>query len=65
MVKGKSKTNNATLPEDQFKDAKEKNFENVSKVLSEILIIFPVIMDKVSDNIKTYYRVRSNILFNK
>ena len=53
MVKGKSSTN-VIFSEEQFKNIKEIILENVLKVLLEILNnIFPVIMDKVSDTIKT------------
>ena len=54
MVKGKSNTNNVILSEEQFKYIKETILENVLRILPEILNdIFPVIMDKVSDIIKT------------
>ena len=53
MVKGKSNTY-VILSEEQFKDIKETILENVLRILPEILNdIFPVIMDKVSDIIKT------------
>ena len=65
MVKGKSNTNNVILSEEQFKYIKETILENVLRILPEILNdIFPVIMDKVSDIIKTNIKVCPNILCN-